>query len=735
MKLVNTVRTAKRYTSCLLLSLAVVYCCGSFAQVEVEVEVEVDRKVIPVYPGEHPDFTIARSYQKNRNKYPFISPIQRQATGNFIAHEGLSYRRVEQRQLRLDLYQPTDNTKAHPLVLLIHGGGWRSGDRSHQVPMAQALAAAGFVAVAVEYRLSREALYPAAIDDLQQAIKWLRQRHQQYAINPDKLAVLGASSGAHLAALLGSTAHLANFAGLDNQAGAIQAIINLDGVVELTSPYARRFEDKPNKVSYMALWLGGRYQELPKLWQEVSPLEYTGPQTPPTLFVNSSNARFHAGRDDFVAMLKKNNIYSEVHTLPETPHPYWLFHPWFDNTRELVVRFLNRVFHQQEKLAQQTQTALDHGAINKLPPSQKKHWLQYLSDSQYLKAKDQSLLSNELHAAKLAKAMPAVKITKHSKLAKQLSGPAVHWLDASTINNMLSYQTASGGWSKGTDIYSKARKTGQNFGTETHFVPTFDNGATFQQVRLLSKAYQANNNGTVKTRLERSLRQAINLLLKAQYPNGGWPQTYPLVGGYHDLNTYNDDTISNALNLLLDIAESPHHFGIDNNTQARIQRAIDKAVNNILADQYWLSAKQGGWGQQHDPLSHELRGARAFEMAALATMESAKLLSALMRIKQPCAELQKSIDGGIRWLKQSRITGIRWQRYTDKPSKLIAAKDAPTLWPRMIDPKTQTAVFGDRDGSVHQQVATISIERQNKYAWYHQGPAKALRNYEQWLQR
>jgi len=726
---VNTACTSKPYIRCILLSLAAICCNVTFAQAQV------DRKVIPVYPGEHPDFTIARSYQQNLSKYPFISPIQRKAKGNFIAHEGLSYRQIEQRQLRLDLYQPLDNTKAHPLVLLIHGGGWRSGDRSHQVPMAQALAAAGFVAVAVEYRLSREALYPAAIDDLQLAIKWLRQHHRQYSIDPDKLAVLGASSGAHLAALLGSTSHLANFAGLDNKAGAIQAIINLDGVVELSSPYARRFEDKPNKVSYMALWLGGRYKDLPELWREVSPLQYAGPQTPPTLFVNSSHARFHAGRDEFVTILKNNNIYSEIHTLAETPHPYWLFHPWFDNSRDLVVQFLNRVFHQNAKLVKQTQAALDLDAIENFPPSQKTQWLQYLNDSQNLKAKDQSLLSNELHAAELTKALPAVKITKPSALAKQLSGTATDWLNTDTINNILSYQTASGGWSKGTDIYTHARKPGQNFGTETHFVPTFDNGATFQQIRLLATAYQTNHDAQVNARLERSLQHAIELLLKAQYPNGGWPQTYPLAGGYHDLNTYNDDTISNALNLLLDIAKQPHHFGIDNDTQARTRLAIAKAVNNIIADQYWLSAKHGGWGQQHDPLSHELRGARAFEMAALATMESAKLLSALMRIEQPSANLQKAIHGGIHWLEQSRITGIRWQRYTDQPSELITDKDAPALWPRMIDPNTQTAVFGDRDGSVHQQVATISIERQNKYAWYHKGPAKALGDYQQWLQR
>lgn len=336
----------------LLTSLACV-ACSSAKDASVESRKSTtaqlfERKLTPITEGEYPGFTIAREYEKYKAVYPFIRPIEPDLSDAIIANEGVTYRQIGDRQLKLDLYQPANSQEMHPAVLLIHGGGWRTGDRSHQVPMAQALATAGYIAAAVEYRLSTEALYPAAIDDLRTAVDWLRHNSQKYAIDINRIAVLGASSGAHLATLLGSTSHLSTFAGLDEKSSSIQAIINIDGVVELLTPLVRSFEDNPTKASSMGLWLGGRYDELPELWKEVSPLEYAGADTPPTLFINSALPRFHSGRDDFMQILNEHNIYTEIHTIANTPHPFWLFHPWFDETRDIILRFLNRVFYSQD---------------------------------------------------------------------------------------------------------------------------------------------------------------------------------------------------------------------------------------------------------------------------------------------------------------------------------------------------------------------------------------------------
>jgi pectinesterase len=76
---------------------------------------------------------------------------------------------------------------------------------------------------------------------------------------------------------------------------------------------------------------------------EASPITHVNRQTPPTLFINSDLPRFHAGRDEFIGILNQNNIYSEIHSIEYTPHPFWLFHPWFDETWPLVTLFLNKV--------------------------------------------------------------------------------------------------------------------------------------------------------------------------------------------------------------------------------------------------------------------------------------------------------------------------------------------------------------------------------------------------------
>jgi acetyl esterase/lipase len=250
------------------------------------------------------------------------------------------------RSLHLDVFHPmAKKAKGYPAVVLIHGGGWSSGSRSHLVPMAQQLAAVGYVAVPLEYRLTPEAKYPASLQDIRAAVRWLRRHAAECRIDPDKIAVLGCSSGALLATLIGVTngKDLFSEKPTDREPSSdVQAVISIDGVVSLIHPEAKaEIGGKGART-----WLGARYEENPALWKRASPLEYVGAESPPVLFVNSSIPRFHAGRDDFVKVLDRHGIYSKVHTFDNSPHPFWLFHPWFDPTVQQVSGFLDRVFKQ-----------------------------------------------------------------------------------------------------------------------------------------------------------------------------------------------------------------------------------------------------------------------------------------------------------------------------------------------------------------------------------------------------
>lgn len=288
-------------------------------------------------------YTIHSNYLKLRKNYPFVQPIAPDLPKKVRAQTDLVYKKTGDRELHLDLFFPAKKKKKkYPGVILIHGGGWSSGSKAHQVPMAQQLAAKGYVAAAVEYRLSPEARYPAAVYDLKEAVRWLRAHADDYGLDTGKIAALGCSAGAQLASLLGTTNGLEQFeeaTAYPAQFSTIQAVINVDGIVSFIHPEA----DAEGKAA--GKWLGGSRTEAYENWKAASPMEYVNAATPPFLFINSTQPRFHAGRDDMMAMLSALGIYSEVHTIPDTPHSFWLVHPWFEPTLKYTLAFLKKVFN------------------------------------------------------------------------------------------------------------------------------------------------------------------------------------------------------------------------------------------------------------------------------------------------------------------------------------------------------------------------------------------------------
>ncbi len=296
---------------------------------------------------EDTSFTVYSAFIKEIEKFPFIEIADFILDENILIDSNVVYTAYGERKLRLDILYPQDSSNRYPAVLLVHGGGWRSGDKSQQMPMAKAIASAGFVAASVEYRLSPEAKYPAAIFDIKSAVRWLRANSYKYNIDTSKIAVLGCSSGGHLVSMLGVTNRNPKFEGNgDNleHSSVVQAVVDIDGVLDFTDPAESGKDNDPEKPSVGKLWLGYKYLENPDIWKEASPINYVDENSPPFLFINSSIDRFHAGRDLVIEKLNRYNTYSEIHTFPDTPHPFWFFHPWFKPTTQLVIEFLNRIF-------------------------------------------------------------------------------------------------------------------------------------------------------------------------------------------------------------------------------------------------------------------------------------------------------------------------------------------------------------------------------------------------------
>ncbi|UTN03433.1 alpha/beta hydrolase [Flavobacterium bizetiae] len=284
-------------------------------------------------------YTVKSTYDKLIKKYPFIKIAEANKGVNDTQIENIVYYKEKYRTLHLDAFL-SKNKKKNPGIIMIHGGGWRSGNKKQMQVLAQEITAKGYSCFAIEYRLSLEAKYPQAIYDVKNAIKFIKNNAKRFRVDPDKIAVLGCSSGGQMAALIGTTNEDLGFEDTSyksKSSSKVQAIIDIDGILAFKHP-------ESNEGEMAAFWLNGTYQENPENWKQASALSHTNKNTPPILFINSSFERFHAGRDDMITILNQNKIYNEVKTIQDSPHSFWFFQPWFDETVQYTTQFLDRIF-------------------------------------------------------------------------------------------------------------------------------------------------------------------------------------------------------------------------------------------------------------------------------------------------------------------------------------------------------------------------------------------------------
>lgn len=270
-------------------------------------------------------FTIESEFQKNIKKYPFIKPVLSSNSSSVKKTAQIVYDQSTGRPLHLDAFINNSENNL-PAVIIIHGGGWKSGTKEMQTPMAEKLALNGFQVFTIEYSLSDEAIYPAGIDDVLNAIKFIKKNSKKFKIEKNQIAILGMSSGAQMASLIGT-----------KYPKSVNAVINIDGVLAFHHP-----DSEEGKVA--ALWLGGNYEEIPEIWEEASALSHVSKKTPPFLFINSQFKRFSAGRDDLIFKLNEYGIYTKVENIENSPHAFWLFDPWFQPTINYITQFLNLQF-------------------------------------------------------------------------------------------------------------------------------------------------------------------------------------------------------------------------------------------------------------------------------------------------------------------------------------------------------------------------------------------------------
>lgn len=290
-------------------------------------------------------YSTQRTWEKIVKYYPDAKVIPSKIPAGVKADYDVVYATLKDtpygnRNLYLDIFRP-EKPGRYPVLMMIHGGGWRSGSKEMEHPIAQFVASHGYVTIPVEYRMVLESKYPNAVYDIKAAVRWIKANADKYFIDTTKIAIEGNSAGGQLATLVGMTNGVRLFEGnegVTTTSSNVHAVVDIDGVVDFMAPRSLNLPTYPD-------WLGGSFLEKPAVWKEASPAFWVNKSSVPIIFITSSISKYTAGMSEMLDMYDEYGIYSERHQIPDSPHSFWLLHPWFEPTADYIVGFLNKVFN------------------------------------------------------------------------------------------------------------------------------------------------------------------------------------------------------------------------------------------------------------------------------------------------------------------------------------------------------------------------------------------------------
>ncbi|MFO0947522.1 MAG: alpha/beta hydrolase [Planctomycetota bacterium] len=242
--------------------------------------------------------------------------------------------------LKLDMYRPAKQEGPLPGLLVIYGGAWRSGNKELMRIFCEQFARAGYVVAASQYRLCPKHKFPAQVEDVKCAVRWMRANAAKYQIDPDRIGAMGPSAGGHLALMLGlmdSQDGMEGDGGNAEQSSKVQAVVNYFGPVNMSM-----LDWKPKDEHLLVDFLGSSIGDNPDVYAAASPATYVDAHDPPVI-------SFHGTQDPLVPyaqavlldnVMRAKGANHELELVPGGVHGW--FGPDLQRTQRLSLDFLNK---------------------------------------------------------------------------------------------------------------------------------------------------------------------------------------------------------------------------------------------------------------------------------------------------------------------------------------------------------------------------------------------------------
>jgi len=312
-------------------------------------------------------------------------------------------------------------------------------------------------------------------------------------------------------------------------------------------------------------------------------------------------------------------------------------------------------------------------------------------------------------------------------------------------DNILLYQRNNGGWPKNYDIQAilTEQQADSLVKTKDQLHTTFDNSTTHTHIDYLAQVY-------TQTKVEKYREACLNgirFVLSAQYPNGGWPQYFPLEDNYSRRITFNDGAFLGIIALLRKIISGDPNFAfVENDLRKKVQIAFDKGLDCILKAQIVSHGKPTAWCQQHSEVDLQPVWARAFEPPSICNGESVPVVLFLMDLDKPDQRIISAVQGAVSWFEKSKILYTRVETIQVPPEKsqyktittdkvVVTDSLAPPVWTRFYELETERPLFCDRNSKFLYSLSEVSLERRNGYSWYTYAPREVLKKYPEWQKK